>query len=43
LAGPALETSMPILAAERVFYGLARVWKEMFAYQFVVSAERGPE
>ena len=36
---PALEHSPPVLAAESVFYGLARIWKEMFAYQFVVRAE----
>ncbi len=35
---PALEHSPPVLAAESVFYGLARIWKEMFAYQFVVHA-----
>jgi len=27
--------------AERVSYGLARSWKTMFAYQFVVTARAG--
>jgi SAM-dependent methyltransferase len=36
---PAFEHSPPVVAAESVFYGLARIWKRMFAYQFVVRAE----
>jgi SAM-dependent methyltransferase len=36
--GPRWESSLPVKAAERVFYELARIWRKMFAYQFVVVA-----
>lgn len=32
-------SSIPIRVAESVFYELARIWKTLFAYQFVVRAE----
>lgn len=32
------EHALPILAAESVCYGLARIYKKLFAYQFVVTA-----
>lgn len=35
---PALESSLPIRVAERVCYYLARSWKQLFGYQFVVEA-----
>ncbi len=35
---PRRETWLPVRAAESVCYGLARLWKTMFAYQFVVTA-----
>jgi hypothetical protein len=31
-------TSAPVRLAESVFYGMARIWKTLFAYQFVVCA-----
>lgn len=39
VAGSSWQDSLPVRAAERVFYGLAHFWKELFAYQFVVRAE----
>jgi len=38
LAIPRWETSLPVRLLEQVCYGLARIWKTMFAYQFVVFA-----
>jgi SAM-dependent methyltransferase len=35
-----LSESPPVRAAESVFYGLARIRKQLFAYQFVVCARR---
>jgi hypothetical protein len=32
--------TFPVRAAERISYLMARVWKKMFAYQFVVLARR---
>jgi SAM-dependent methyltransferase len=37
--GPKLGSTMPVRAAERICYDLARVWMKMFAYQFVVVAQ----
>ncbi len=34
-----LESSLPVRAAEAVSYGLAAVWKKLFAYQFIITAE----
>jgi len=39
VAGPGREHSLPVRVAERILYGMARFWKEMFAYQFVVRAD----
>ena len=36
---PSVADSAPVRAAESVFYGLARIRKQLFAYQFVVSAK----
>ncbi len=38
LALPRFAETLPVRAAERVSYELARIWKTMFAYQFVVTA-----
>lgn len=38
LALPRWERASPVRAAERVSYDLARMWKTLFAYQFVVTA-----
>jgi SAM-dependent methyltransferase len=35
---PQWEHSGPVRLAERVCYGLAKIWKTLFAYQFVVTA-----
>lgn len=32
------QSSLPVRTAERICYGLARVWMKLFAYQFVVRA-----
>ncbi|MBI4873970.1 MAG: class I SAM-dependent methyltransferase [Acidobacteria bacterium] len=37
LAFSSLAHTLPIRAAERVSYELARIWKTMFAYQFIVT------
>src|SRR5262249_50794692 len=42
LAFPRLSDSAPIRAAERISYDLARMWKRLFAYQFVVTASVDP-
>ncbi len=39
LVTPERQSSLPVRAAESVFYGLAQIWKTLFAYQFVVMAE----
>lgn len=39
LAVPRYAGSLPVRAAERVSYELARLWSRLFAYQFVVSAQ----
>jgi len=36
------DTSLPVRAAENVCYGLALIWKALFAYQFVVRAQPVP-
>lgn len=38
LAFPSLDGSLPMRAMEAMSYWLARVWKKLFAYQFVVVA-----
>ncbi len=38
LAAPRYAQSIPIQALERISYELARLWKRLFAYQFVISA-----
>ena len=38
LAFPRFAETLPVRAAERLSYELARFWKTMFAYQFVVAA-----
>jgi len=38
LAFPTRQNSLAVRAAERVSYELARAWKRLFAYQFVVQA-----
>lgn len=38
LALPRCAATLPVRAAERLSYVLARCWKTMFAYQFVVTA-----
>ena len=38
LAVPAMSESLPIRIAERISYEMAKVWKRLFAYQFVVTA-----
>jgi len=38
LALPSRAATLPVRAAERLCYELARFWKTMFAYQFVVTA-----
>lgn len=38
LALPRWQGTLAVRAAERLFYGLARIWKTLFAYQFVVTA-----
>ena len=40
LALPRWDGTLPIRILERVFYTLARLWKTLFAYQFVVVARR---
>jgi SAM-dependent methyltransferase len=35
---PSIESTLPIRAAEAVCYHMARVYKELFGYQFVVEA-----
>jgi methionine biosynthesis protein MetW len=42
LAFPRLADTAPIRAAERISYDLARLWKRLFAYQFVVTATVDP-
>jgi SAM-dependent methyltransferase len=39
LALPRLADTLPVRLAERLSYELARFWKTMFAYQFVVTAK----
>ncbi len=41
VVGPNWENSRPVLLAERVCYGLAKIRKTLFAYQFVVTAHVG--
>ena len=43
LAIPALEGKFAARLLERISYDLARLWKTMFAYQFVVTADAGGE
>ena len=43
LALPRWESSSFVRGAERLSYYLARIWKTMFAYQFVVEARGLPE
>ena len=43
VAPPQWSRSLLIRAAESVSYGMARLWKTLFAYQFVVSAKSLPE
>ena len=38
---PALRGTLLLRAIEGINYGLARLWKEMFAYQFVIEALPG--
>jgi len=38
LAFPRWRESLPVQVAEWVSYALARAWKKLFAYQFVVLA-----
>ena len=38
LAAPAWRESLPIRLSERISYEMAKVWKRMFAYQFIVTA-----
>ena len=38
LAAPAWRESFPIRLSERISYEMAKVWKRMFAYQFIVTA-----
>jgi SAM-dependent methyltransferase len=38
LAAPSERDSFPILLAERISYEMAKVWKRLFAYQFIVTA-----
>jgi hypothetical protein len=38
LAAPRFADTLAVRAAERLSYELARCWKTMFAYQFVVTA-----
>jgi len=38
LAVPSLSETFPIRLAERISYEMAKVWKRLFAYQFVVTA-----
>jgi hypothetical protein len=39
--GLALGDTAPVRALEALAYALAKIWKKLFAYQFVVTAERG--
>jgi SAM-dependent methyltransferase len=39
LTVPKLQNTLPVRAAEAVSYGLAAVWKALFDYQFIVTAE----
>jgi len=39
LAFPGREQRLDVRAAERLCYELARIWKRMFAYQFVLQAK----
>ena len=39
--GLALGDTSPVRALEALAYALAKIWKKLFAYQFVVTAERG--
>lgn len=41
LTMPKLEGSFAVRMAERVCYGMARIWPKLFAYQFVVCARPG--
>jgi SAM-dependent methyltransferase len=43
LAFPRRAESLPVRAAERLSYELARLWKRLFAYQFVVTARSAKE
>lgn len=43
LAMPKYENTAPVRAAEALCYLLARIWKTLFAYQFVVVAKRDEE
>jgi SAM-dependent methyltransferase len=38
LAFPRLAHSLPVRAAERISYDLARIWRTLFAYEFVLRA-----
>lgn len=38
LALPGWKGSLPVKAAEALSYSLARIWKKLFAYQFVITA-----
>jgi hypothetical protein len=38
LAMPRWHTTLAVKAAERLSFDLARLWKTMFAYQFIVTA-----
>jgi SAM-dependent methyltransferase len=40
LALPRWEGTLPVRLMERLSYDLARIWKRMFAYQFIVTAGR---
>jgi SAM-dependent methyltransferase len=39
LAAPGYASSAPVRALERISYDLAKLWKTLFAYQFVVTAK----
>jgi SAM-dependent methyltransferase len=43
LVPPGKQSSLPVRLAESVFYGLAHIWKTLFAYQFVIVAESARE
>jgi 2-polyprenyl-3-methyl-5-hydroxy-6-metoxy-1,4-benzoquinol methylase len=40
LALPSLDGTLPVRFAERLCYDAARLWKRLFAYQFIVTARR---